>query len=202
MGKRTTFPGILLLDPFLDGLLTPFILPVIKFWVDQKVDPLLFGYAAGAEAFLTILLYKILDNYQERQRRLLRKKNYIAHIPYGFVALATLSAYVPALLYMNIGADGYFMMAVVTGSFYYFCTRNYLAYIKRRIFSPEERELFDRKADKINRLSSIAAIGALLVYSLEPADMDPVTALIVCFVLSDIGLFAGFTYFYCTVEGA
>jgi hypothetical protein len=37
------YASVLLLDPFLDGLLSPFIVPVVKFWVDQKVDALLFG---------------------------------------------------------------------------------------------------------------------------------------------------------------
>jgi hypothetical protein len=55
------YTGILLLDPFLDGLLTPFILPVMKFWVDQKVDAILFGYAVGAGALLTLAYYQALD---------------------------------------------------------------------------------------------------------------------------------------------
>lgn len=55
---------ILLLDPFLDGLFAPFIVPVIKFWVDQKVDAILFGYAVGAGALLTLVFYQGFDWWQ------------------------------------------------------------------------------------------------------------------------------------------
>jgi hypothetical protein len=41
---------------------------------------------------------------------------------------------------------------------------------------------------------------ALLAYVvLEPDRLEPTSALLVCFLLSDIGLLAGFTYFFITL---
>lgn len=45
-GSPKKYTGILLLDPFPDGLFSPFIVPVVKFWVDRQVNAILFGYAA------------------------------------------------------------------------------------------------------------------------------------------------------------
>ena len=82
------YAGILLLDPFLDGLLYPIMLPMIKFWVDQKVDAILFGYAVGAGALLTLIYYRIFDWRQKRRRRELNDPDYIAVISYPLVIAA------------------------------------------------------------------------------------------------------------------
>jgi len=194
------YTRILLLDPFLDGLLYPIMLPVIKFWVDQKVDAILFGYAVGAGALLTLAFYQALDWWQERKRRELNDPNHIAVIPYPLVIAASILGYVPILLYVSIGVNGYFIIAIGTGSFYYFCTRNHLRYLKRRLFTPEERELFDRKADKISNASSIGSLLLVACFALDPSQTDPVIALVACYLLLDIGLLAGFTYFYFTLD--
>jgi hypothetical protein len=194
------YTSILLVDPFLDGLLTPITLPVIKFWVDQKLDPILFGYAVGGYALLTLLYYQLLDRRQERRRAALQDPAYIAVISYPLVITATILGYVPILLYAALGANGYFLIAIGTGSFYHFCVRNHLRYLKRRLFTLEERELFDRKADKITQLSSIGSMLLLACLVVDPARLDPVLALVVCYLLSDIGLLAGFTYFFLTLD--
>ena len=191
---------ILLLDPFLDGLLSPFILPVVKFWVDQKVDAILFGYAVGAEALLVLGYYQTLDWWQTRRRKALGNPAHIAVISYPLVIVASILGYVPVLLYAVVKANGYFIIAIVTGSFYHFCVRNHLRYLKRRLFTLEERELFDRKADKISNASSIASMLLLACFVIDPARLDPVVALVTCFLLSDIGLLGGFTYFYLTLD--
>jgi hypothetical protein len=194
------YTSILLLDPFLDGLLTPITLPVIKFWVDQKLDPVLFGYAVGGHALLTLLYYRFLDRHQERRRAFLQDPAHIAVIAYPMVIAATILGYVPILLYAALGANGYFLIAIVTVSFYHFCVSNHLRYLKRRLFTLEEHELFDRKADKISQLSSIASMLLLACLVVDPARLDPALALVVCYLLSDIGLLAGFTYFFLTLD--
>jgi hypothetical protein len=68
-GTTQKYTGILLLDPFLDGLLSPFILPVVKFWVDQKVDAILFGYAVGTGALLPQSLSPKVSEYSKRKAR-------------------------------------------------------------------------------------------------------------------------------------
>jgi hypothetical protein len=194
------YTWLLLLDPFLDGLLYPIMLPVVKFWVDQKVDAILFGYAVGAGALLTLSFYQALDWCQERKRRELNDTNYIAVISYPLVIIASILGYVPILLYVSIGVNGYFIIAIGTGSFYYFCIRNHLRYLKRRLFSLEERELFDRKTDKISNASSIGSLLLVACFAVDPARLNPVIALVTCYLLSDIGLLAGFTYFYLTLD--
>lgn len=196
--KRYT--SILLLDPFLDGLLAPFIVPVAKFWVDQKVDAILFGYAVGADALLTLVFYQALELWQGHKRKVLGDTEYIAVISYPLVIVASILGYVPIFLYASIGANGYFIIAIFTGSFYYFCVRNHLRYLKRRIFTPEERELFDRKADQISNLASIGALLLLICFMVDPAQLNPVGALIGCFLLSDIGLLGAYTYFFIRLE--
>jgi hypothetical protein len=196
MRESTKYTGILLLDPFLDGLTAPFILPVLKFWVDQKLDPVLFGYAVGVEAALVLLFYQILEWRQKHERKVRRDPDYILSIPYSLVLAASAIGYVPVLLYLYVGVNAYFVIALFTGSFYYFCIRNHLAYLKRCLFSPEERELFDRKADKIGHVTSILSIGLLALIFIDPATVNPVKALVCCFLLSDIGLLAGFTFFH------
>ena len=200
MRDRSKYTNILLLDSFLDGLLYPIILPVIKFWVDQKVDATLFGYAVGAGALLTLMYYQAFDWWQARRRRALNEPDYIAVISYPLVIAASILGYVPILLYAGIGVNGYFIIAIGTGSFYYFCTRNHLRYLKRRLFTPEARELFDRKADKISQVASIGSMLLLACFAIDPARLDPVTALVACFLLSDIGLLGAFTYFYATLD--
>lgn len=79
---------ILLLDPFLHGLIWPVILPVYKFWVDQKIDPILFGYAVGAEALLILAFYQALDWRQARKRAALNDPEHIAVIPYPLKTFA------------------------------------------------------------------------------------------------------------------
>ena len=98
------------------------------------------------------------------------------------VIAATILGYVPILLYAALGADGYFLIAIVTGSFYHFCVRNHLRWLKRRLFTLEERELFDRKADKISQSASIGSMLLLACCALDPARLDPVTALVACFM--------------------
>ena len=194
------YAKILLLDPFLDGLLYPIMLPVLKFWVDQQVDAILFGYAVGAEALLTLAFYQALEWRQERRRKELNDQNHIAIISYPLVIAASILGYVPILLYASLGVNGYFIIAIVTGSFYYFCTRNHLRYLKRRLFTPEERELFDRKADKISNVSSIGSLLLVACFALDPSQMNPVIALVACYLLLDIGLLGGFTYFYFRLD--
>ncbi len=191
---------ILLLDPFLDGLFAPFIVPVIKFWVDQKVDAILFGYAVGAGALLTLAFYQGLDWWQERRRKVLNNPAHITVITYPVVIAASALGYVPVLLYAGLGADGYFIVAIFTGSFYHFCVRNHLRYLKRRLFTLEERELFDRKADKVSHASAICSMLLLACFMIDPAKMNPATALVGCFLLSDIGLLGAFTYFFIRLE--
>ena len=194
------YAKILLLDPFLDGLLYPIMLPVLKFWVDQQVDAILFGYAVGAEALLTLAFYQVLEWRQECRRKELNDQNHIAIISYPLVIAASILGYVPILLYASLGVNGYFIIAIVTGSFYYFCTRNHLRYLKRRLFTPEERELFDRKADKISNVSSIGSLLLVACFALDPSQMNPVIALVACYLLLDIGLLGGFTYFYFRLD--
>jgi hypothetical protein len=195
-GTTQKYTGILLLDPFLDGLLSPFIVPVVKFWVDQQVDAILFGYAVGVGAVLTLVFYQMLDWWQGRKRKALDDPAHIAVISYPVVLAASVLGYVPVLLYVVLGANGYFIVAIFTGSFYYFCVRNHLRYLKRRLFTLEERELFDRKADKISNVASIGALLLLACFMIDPAKLNPVTALVGCFLLSDIGLLGAFTYFH------
>ena len=194
------YTKLLLLDPFLDGLLTPIMLPVYKFWVDQRIDPILFGYAVGAGALLTLAFYQALDWWQAYRRSALNDPAHIVVISYPLVIAATILGYAPILLYAAIGANGYFLIAIGTGSLYHFCVRNHLRYLKRRLFTLEERELFDRKADKISQTASIGSMLLLACFALDPARLDPVTALIACFLLSDIGLLGAFTYFYVTLD--
>jgi hypothetical protein len=198
--KTKKYTGILLLDPFLDGLLSPFIVPVVKFWVDQKVDAILFGYAVGAGAVLTLAFYQALDWWQKRRRKALNDSAHIAVISYPVVLVAFILGYVPLLFYAALGANGYFIVAIFTGSFYYFCVRNHLRYLKRRLFTLEERELFDRKADQIGNVASIGALLLLTCFMVDPTRLNPVTALVGCFLLSDIGLVGAFTYFYIRLE--
>ncbi|MDR0465903.1 MAG: hypothetical protein LBH94_00945 [Deltaproteobacteria bacterium] len=201
MRNRTSkYTSILLLDPLLSGLITPITLPVIKFWVDQKLDPILFGYAVGAEALLILIFYQALDWLQERRRRALNDPDHITVISYPLVIAATILGYAPILLYAALGVNGYFIIAIVTGSFYHFCVRNHLRYLKRRLFTLEERELFDRKADKTSNLSSIGAMLFLACFVIEPARLEPAVALVGCYLLSDIGLLTGLTYFFCTLD--
>jgi len=200
MRDTSKYTGILLLDPFLDGLLAPFILPVVKFWVDQKVDAILFGYAVGGGALLTLAFYQALDWWQARRRRALNDPAHIVVISYPLVIAASILGYVPILLYAGIGVNGYFIIAIGTGSFYHFCVRNHVRYLKRRLFTLEERELFDRKADKISQVASIGSMLLLACFAIDPARLDPVTALVACFLLSDIGLLGAFTYFYATLD--
>jgi hypothetical protein len=201
MHKTTQkYTGILLLDPFLDGLLSPFIVPVVKFWVDQKIDAVLFGYAVGAGALLTLIYYRVFDWWQKRKRRILNDPEHIAVISYPVMLIAAMLGYVPVLLYVWFGANGYFIVAIFTGSFYYFCVRNHLRYLKRRLFTLEERELFDRKADQISNIASISALVMLTFFIVDPSRLNPVTALVVCFLLSDIGLIGAFTYFFLKLE--
>jgi hypothetical protein len=197
MRETTRYTNMLLLDPFLDGLTAPFILPVVKFWVDQKLDPILFGYAVGAEALLTLVFYQILEWRQRGMRKALRDPSYIAEIPYPVVIVATIAAYIPVVLYFLLGVNGYFVVALFTGSLYFFCVRNHLRSLKRRLFTLEERELFDRKADTMARAASIFSLLLLSLIFIDPAALNPVTALISCFFVSDVGLLSGFTYFYC-----
>ena len=194
------YTSILLLDPFLGGLITPITLPVIKFWVDQKLDPILFGYAVGAEALLILIFYQTLDWLQKRRRAALGDPAHITVISYPLVIAATILGYAPILLYASLGVDGYFIIAIGTGSFYHFCVRNHLRYLKRRLFTLEERELFDRKADKISHVSSIGSMLILACFALDPARLDPVTALVACYLVSDIGLLTGLTYFFFTLD--
>ena len=194
------YTAILLLDPFLDGLLSPFVVPVVKFWVDQKVDAILFGYAVGGGAVLTLLFYRIFDWWQERKRRVLNDPAHITVISYPVVIIASILGYVPILLYAILGVNGYFTVAIFTGSFYYFCVRNHLRYLKRRLFTLEERELFDRKSDQIGNAASIGALLLLTCFMIDPAKLNPVTALIGCFLLSDIGLLGAFTYFFIRLD--
>jgi hypothetical protein len=199
-GATRKYTGILLLDPFLDGLLTPFIVPVVKFWVDQKVDAILFGYAVGAGALLTLAFYQALDRWQERGRAVLNNPAHIAVISYPVVIFASILGYVPVLLYAGFGASGYFIAAIFTGSFYHFCVRNHLRYLKRRLFTLEERELFDRKADKTGQAAAICSMLLLACFMIDPARLDPVTALLACFLLLDVELLGAFTYFFVTLE--
>ena len=199
MRDTAKYTGVLLLSPFLDGLLTPITLPVIKFWVDQKLEPILFGYAVGGHALLTLAYYQLLDWRQERRRAALGDPAYIAVISYSLVIAASILGYVPILLYAAIGVNGYFIIAIGTGSFYHFCVRNHLRYLKRRLFTLEERELFDRKADKASHVSSIGSMLLLACFVVDPARLDPVIALVGCYLLSDIGLLAGLTYFFVTL---
>jgi hypothetical protein len=194
------YSSILLLDPFLGGLITPITLPVIKFWVDQKLDPILFGYAVGAEALLILIFYQALDWLQKRRRAALNDPAHITVISYPLVIAATILGYVPILLYVSLGVNGYFIIAIGTGSFYHFCLRNHLRYLKRRLFTLEERELFDRKADKIGHVSSIGSMLLLACFVVDPARLDPVIALVVCYLVSDVGLLAGLTYFFITLD--
>lgn len=194
------YTSILLLDPFLDGLFSPFIVPVVKFWVDQKVDAILFGYAVGAGAVLTLLFYQALSFWQGHKRKVLGDPTYIAVISYPVVIIASILGYVPVFLYALVGANGYFIIAIFTGSFYYFCVRNHLRYLKRCLFAPEERELFDRKADQISNIASIGALLLLVCFMVDPARLNPVTALVACFLLSDIGLLGAFTFFFIRIE--
>ena len=76
MRYTTKYTDILLPDPFPDGLTAPFILPVVKFRVDQKLDPVLFGYAVGAEALLTLVFYQVLERRQRRMRKALCDPSY------------------------------------------------------------------------------------------------------------------------------
>ena len=200
--RNTTkkYTGILLLDPFLDGLLSPLIVPVIKFWVDQKVDAVLFGYAVGVGAVLTLVFYRAFDWWQERKRKALNDPSHIAVISYPVVIIASVLGYLPILLYAALGANGYFIIAIFTGSFYYFCVRNHLRYLKRRLFTLEERELFDRKADQIDNVASIGALVLLACFMVDPATLNPAAALVGCFLLSDIGLLGAFTYFYVRLD--
>ena len=101
------YTGILLVDPFLDGLLSPFIVPAVKFWVDQQVDAILFGYAVGAGAVLTLVFYQALDWWQKRRRKVLNDLSHIAVISYPVVLFASALGYVPALLYVVHGVNGY-----------------------------------------------------------------------------------------------
>jgi hypothetical protein len=116
------------------------------------------------------------------------------------VIAASILGYVPVLLYIAFGANGYFIVAIVTGSFYSFCVRNHLRYLKRRLFTNDERELFDRKADKISHVASIGSVLLLTCFMIDPGRLDPVTALVACFLASDIGLLGAFTYFSVTLE--
>ena len=200
MRDTPKYTKILLLDPFLDGLLTPIVLPVYKFWVDQQIDPLLFGYAVGAEALLTLVFYQVLDRRQARRRAVLNDPAHIVVITYPLVIAATILGYVPILLYTAVGANGYFLIAIVTGSFYHFCVRNHLRWLKRRLFTLEERELFDRQADKTGQAACIGSMLLLACCALDPARLNPVTALVACFLVSDIGLLGAFTYFYVTLD--
>ena len=95
--------------------------------------------------------------------------------------------------------DGYFTVAVFTGTLYFFCVRNQLRSLKRRIFTPEERELFGRKADTMTRAASIFSLLLSFIF-IDPAALNPVTALGGCFFVSDVGLLSGFTYFYCVLN--
>jgi hypothetical protein len=199
-GKHVRASGILLLDPLLDGLLTPFIVPIIKFWVDQKIEPLLFGYAIGVEAALVLLFYQALEWLQKRRRIILNNPAYIQSVPFAAVLVSTALAYTPVLLYLHIGVNIYFVIAIFTGSFYFFCVRNHLAYLKRCLFSPEQRELFDRKADKLSHVTRILSMGLLALVFIDPAELNPVKALVFCFFISDIGLLSGFTYFHFVIK--
>jgi hypothetical protein len=127
-------------------------------------------------------------------RARLKDETYIQSVPYTLVIVATVLAYLPLLLYFQFGVNGYFVLAVFTGSFYFFCIRTHLAYLKRHLFSPEERELFDRRADKIHHCTTILSMSLLALVFINPADLNPVVALAVCFLLSDFGLLIGFTY--------
>ena len=40
----------------------------------------------------------------------------------------------------------------------------------------------------------------LACFVVDPARLDPVIALVGCYLLSDIGLLAGLTYFYITLD--
>ena len=189
-----------MLDSFLCGLLLPIILPVYKFWVDQKIDPILFGYGVGGYALLTLIYYQALDWWQARRRAALNDPSYLAVISYPMVIIASILGYVPALLYVHIGADGFYIIAIGTGSFYYFCVRNHLRYLKRRLFTLEERELFDRESDKIGHVASIGSILLLACFAVEPARQDPVIALIIYYLVADFGALTGFTYCYLTLD--
>ncbi|MDL2279118.1 hypothetical protein LJC15_00445 [Desulfovibrio sp. OttesenSCG-928-G11] len=200
MRDKTRHTGILLLDPFLDGLLSPLILPIVKFWVDQKLDPVLFGYAVGGNALLTLIFYQLLDWRQKRQRERTGDPAHIATVSFPLVIAASILGYVPILLYARLGVNAYFIIAIGTGSFYFFCVRNHLRYLKRRLFTLEERELFDRKADKVSQISSIGSLALLACIVVDPARLDPVISLVSCYLLADIGLLSGFTYFYLKLD--
>jgi hypothetical protein len=75
-----------------------------------------------------------------------------------------------------------------------------LAYLKRCLFSPEQRELFDRKADKLGQVTRILSMGLLALVFIDPAELNPVKALVFCFFISDIGLLSGFTYFHFVMK--
>jgi hypothetical protein len=200
MRDTSKYTRLLLLDSFLDGLLMPFVLPVVKFWVDQKVDAILVGYEAGAVALLTLLYYRAFDRWQRRRRTVLNDPAYVAVVSYPLVIAATILGYAPILLYAAIGVNGYFIIAMGTGSVYCFCRCNHLRYLKRRLFTQEERELFDRKADETGSVAGLGAMLLLACFALDPARLDPVTALVSCWLLSDIGLLGAFTYFYVTLD--
>jgi hypothetical protein len=129
-----------------------------------------------------------LDKIQNRKRIKYNNTEYIYELPFWLVILFVLLMYFPILLYIKAGVDVFFTVSLFSGAFYSFVVHNYYRYICRVVWTVEERELLDRRIDKVGSLSNLCGLFILLCVAMDAGEFPPVKYMFLFYLFVDGGL--------------
>jgi hypothetical protein len=196
MSSKEKFLKIIYLDCILESLFVPILWPVYAFYVTQKVNPLLLGYAMGMGSLVDLVLYYLLDRKQDAKRKELGDDEYIYEMPFYMAILAVIIDLLQVFCYIIMSLNYFYFTQIITGSVVAFVFTNNYRYMYRVVLTTNERELVERKLSKCRSILQIVSIALLFSIDLEPSKLSPIRYLALFYITSEIGAIITIIWFH------